>query len=135
VSKLPGAFSNALSSLGVLPYRGDEQSDLESLEDKTMPLVDEPPKLGKLKTVFRNHVKDIGLLSSATTAFMSSGQKNRQRRLKVPRRHHIDTAAHSEQTTRLNLPLKPSESLDFTRYGKIKDTVYSEDGCWLAVTW
>lgn len=137
VSKLPGAFSNKLSSLRVLPYRGDEQEDVESLDDKGTLVDDDPPKEkvpGRLKNVFRNHVKDMGVLSSATSAFISSGQKSRRKRLNAPKRLQIDTA-NSNQTTTLSLPQRPSNSIDFTRYGNIKDIAYSEDGYWLAVTW
>ncbi|EKM79642.1 hypothetical protein AGABI1DRAFT_128787 [Agaricus bisporus var. burnettii JB137-S8] len=135
---IKGTFSNALSSLGVLPYRGDDQSDVESLEEKPIPMKDDTPKEKypeKPRTSFRDRVRDIGVFKSAETAFIQSGQRNRRWRSNNPQKSLSVTVSRSTQTTQLNLPLKPSgETLDYTRYGTIKDVAYSEDGNWLAVT-
>lgn len=148
VSKLPafadgiaGALSNALFSLRTQPYRGSGDqvdTDIESMDEKTI-AADESTKEekepGKLKAMFRGHVRDIGVLSNAAAAFISAGDSQRRKRFNAPKKLQIDTSVPSAPLTQLNLPSQPFKTFKFARYGIIRDVAYSEDGHWLAVTW
>ncbi len=141
-SGVTGTLSNALSSLGFQPHRETPQEDVESVEGKNS-VSEEPPKKGSfgdnLRAKLQDNVKNVSMLNTTVTAFLSVGQQHKrphQKTLSSPRsRLQIDTQVPSVPVTQLNISSQPARTAEFARYGTIHDIAYSDDGKWLAVAW
>lgn len=135
-------LSKVFSSLGFHSHRDTPQGDAENMGEKGT-ISEEPPTnraSGEmLRTKFQGNVKNVSMLNSAVIAFLSAGNQhkcNYSKALLSPRsRLHNDTNVHSVPATQLIVPPQPGRTIEFSRYGKIHDIAYSEDGKWLAVAW
>ncbi|KAF9445110.1 hypothetical protein P691DRAFT_735517 [Macrolepiota fuliginosa MF-IS2] len=138
---ISGALSNALFSLGLPKHGNANEDDIEKVEEggvtvEELPKQEESPP-GRLKAKLQENVKNISILGTAMSAFISAGHQYKHN-LKAPtspkNRLRIDTNISSIPVTQLNLPLQPVMTIELARYGTIHDIAYSEDGKQLAVT-
>ncbi|KAF9443124.1 hypothetical protein P691DRAFT_680178, partial [Macrolepiota fuliginosa MF-IS2] len=133
-----GAPSSPLFSFG--RRRHADKDDIEKVEERgiTVEEFTTQEETPRLKAKLQETIKNVSIMSTVVSAFVSAKHQYGPNTSKVPRapkdRFRIDTKIPSPPMAQLSLPPQPVSTIGLAQYGTIHDIAYSGDGKHLAVT-